>query len=254
MLLSFVGAFVIALIVTMIACMPTTIHLHRAKTHMALVLSPIAEWVSKFVLWLTTGILTIEWVAVHRKHHAFTDEEGDPHSPELVGLWRVQLFNVLYYKREIRELRATGQLERYSRGVEEGWWDRRVFNHGKSGLAVGTAILVAVVGPFIGYGWALSSAGMHAVLYILLNSSVNGLGHAKGFKTFNNTATNIRWLAALTGGEGLHNNHHAYPKSPKLSYKGSQKWEFDPAWPIIKLLLLTGLASNCKETIEQMAV
>jgi stearoyl-CoA desaturase (delta-9 desaturase) len=182
-------------------------------------------------------------VAVHRKHHAFTDQEGDPHSPKLLGFWQVQLGNVYYYMKEVKK---PDTIERYARDIDEGWWDKHVFRHGLAGLAIGILILVAV----LGVGWGLLAAGIHAVMYVfVLSSSINGLCHSVGYKNFDNTATNLRSIALLTGGEGLHNNHHGYPRSPKFSFKGS---EFDPAWPVIKLLIAVGLAKPYK-TIADVA-
>jgi stearoyl-CoA desaturase (delta-9 desaturase) len=111
---------------------------------------------------------------------------------------------------------------------------------------VGIVSLCAV----IGIGWGLLAAGIHAGMYVfVLSSSINGLCHSVGYRNFNNTATNLRWLALLTGGEGLHNNHHGYPRSPKFSFRMS---EIDPAWPLIKLLILLKLAKPYK-TIEEVA-
>jgi stearoyl-CoA desaturase (delta-9 desaturase) len=234
---------VLSAVVTQVAVFSTTIFLHRSATHRALLLHPGLAWVFKFALWLTTGLLTKEWVAVHRKHHAFTDQEGDPHSPLLEGFWAVQLGNVFYY---VRELKKSDIVERYARDITEGWWDRHVFRHGLLGLGVGIAALCAVLGLW----WGLLAAGIHAVMYVfVLSSSINGLCHHVGYKNFDNTATNIRSLAILTGGEGLHNNHHGYPRSPKFSFRGS---EFDPAWPVIRLLILLRLAKPYK-TIEEVA-
>ena len=247
MLSSLLIALVASAVVTQIAVLGTTIYLHRTATHMALTMNPAVEWMFKFSLWLTTGLSTKEWVAVHRKHHAFTDKEGDPHSPMLEGFWNVQLGNVFYY---VREIKNTDVVERYARDIKDGWWDRHVFNRGLLGLFVGTAALCLVVGPVIGLGWALLAAGIHAVLYVfVLTSSINGLCHHVGYKNFDNTATNLRLLALVTGGEGLHNNHHGYPRSPKFSFKWS---EIDPAWPFIKLLIALNLAKPSK-TIHEIA-
>ncbi|MCC7416619.1 MAG: fatty acid desaturase [Acidobacteria bacterium] len=243
MLISLVIALVASAIVTQIAVFSTTIYLHRTATHMALTMHPAVEWVFKCCLWLTTGLSTKEWVAVHRKHHAFTDKEGDPHSPLLEGFWKVQLGNVFYYAREIRK---TDVVARYARDIEEGWWDRHVFDRGLVGLLAGTALLCAAIGPW----WGLLAAGLHAIMYVfVLSSSINGLCHHSGYRNFDNTATNIRSLALLTGGEGLHNNHHGYPRSPKFSFKPS---ELDPAWPLIRLLIALGLAKPSK-TIHEIA-
>ena len=103
MLASLFLTLVVSAILIQVAVFSTTIFLHRTATHKALVLHPAVEWSFKFALWLTTGIFTKEWVAVHRKHHAFTDEEGDPHSPLLLGFWKVQLGNVYYYMREVKK-------------------------------------------------------------------------------------------------------------------------------------------------------
>jgi stearoyl-CoA desaturase (Delta-9 desaturase) len=242
-LVSLVVTLVVSAIIIQVAVFSTTIYLHRTATHKALVMHPGLEWTFKFLLWLTTGLLTKEWVAVHRKHHAFTDEEGDPHSPALEGFWKVQLGNVFYYMREVKR---SDVVERYARDLKEGWWDRHVFRHGGVGLVIGTAMLCSV----LGLGWGLLAAAIHAVMYVfVLSSSINGLCHHVGYRNFDNTATNIRFIALLTGGEGLHNNHHGYPRSPKFSFRAS---EIDPAWPVIKLIIALGLATPYK-TIEEVA-
>jgi stearoyl-CoA desaturase (Delta-9 desaturase) len=236
-------SLVVAAVLIQVAVFSTTIYLHRTATHRALVMRSPVEWMFKFALWMTTGLLTKEWVAVHRKHHAFTDEEGDPHSPALEGFWKVQLGNVYYYMREVKK---TDVVARYARDIKEGWWDRHVFKHGWLGLTLGTVALCAIIGVW----WGLLAAGIHALMYVfVLSSSINGLCHHVGYRNFNNTATNLRFLALLTGGEGLHNNHHGYPRSPKFSWRAS---EIDPAWPIIKLLIALKLAKPYK-TIAEIA-
>jgi stearoyl-CoA desaturase (delta-9 desaturase) len=238
---SFFLSLGVAAILIQVAVMGTTIYLHRAATHRALELHPAVEWLFRFSLWLTTGLSTKEWVAIHRKHHAFTDEEGDPHSPVIEGFWSVQLGNVFHY---IKEARNKDVIERYARDIKEDWWERTFFRHGLLGLGIGIVALCSV----LGIGWGLLAASIHAVMYVfVLSSSINGLCHVVGYKNFDNTATNLRFIALLTGGEGLHNNHHQYPRSPKFSWKAS---EIDPAWPIIKLLILLHLAKPSK-TIEQ---
>jgi stearoyl-CoA desaturase (delta-9 desaturase) len=236
-----VVSLVAAAILIQVAVFSTTIYLHRSATHKALVLHPAVVFAFKFALWLTTGLSTKEWVAVHRKHHAFTDEEGDPHSPKIEGFWKVQLGNVYYYMREVRK---TDVVERYARDIPEGWWDRHVFHYGVAGLTIGTIALCFVIGLW----WGLLAAAIHAVMYVfVLSSSINGLCHHVGYRNFDNTATNIRVLALLTGGEGLHNNHHGYPRSPKFSWRPS---EIDPAWPVIKLLIALRLAKPYKTIAE----
>ncbi len=243
MLSSLLLCLVVAAVLIQIAVFSTTIYLHRTATHKALTMSPAVAWAFKAALWLTTGLSTKEWVAVHRKHHAFTDQEGDPHSPALEGFWNVQLGNVFYYMREVKK---TDVVARYARDIEEGWWDRHVFKHGWVGLTVGVVALCGILGLW----WGLLAAGIHAFMYVfVLSSSINGLCHHVGYRNFDNTATNLRSIALLTGGEGLHNNHHGFPRSPKFSFRSS---EFDPAWPLIKILVALKLAKPYK-TIEETA-
>ena len=231
----------IAICLTQVATFSTTIYLHRCATHGALTLHPAIAWLFRFALWVTTGLSTKEWVAVHRKHHAFTDEDGDPHSPQLKGFWPVQLGNVFYYVREAHNIET---VEKYARDIKTDRWDRLLFNYGLVGPAAGTVALCAL----IGVGWGLLAAGLHGVIYVFfLSSSINGLCHSRGYRTFDNTATNIRWLALLTGGEGFHNNHHGFPRSPKFS---ARTGEINPSWPIIELLTRMKLARPSR-TIEE---
>jgi stearoyl-CoA desaturase (Delta-9 desaturase) len=240
-LVSLVIALVASTLVTQVAVFSTTIYLHRTVTHRAVVLHPFAEWVFRLAVWVTTGIVPREWVAVHRKHHAFTDQEGDPHSPKLEGFWKVQLGNVFYYTRELKD---PNLVPKYARDMTPDAWDRWLFDHGTIGLVVGIAALCLTVGIW----WGLFAAALHAVMYVfVLSSSINGLCHWTGYRNFANTATNIRLVAWLTGGEGLHNNHHGYPRSPKFSFR---RGEIDPAWPLIRLLTALKLARPYK-TIEQ---
>lgn len=243
MLGSLTLSLVVAVILIQVAVFGTTIYLHRTATHRALTLHPAVAWLFRLSLWLTTGLSTKEWVAVHRKHHAFTDEEGDPHSPRLMGFWAVQLGNVFLY---LKEAKNPDVIERYARDITDDWSERALFRHGLLGVTIGTVSLCALIGT----GPALLAAGIHATMYVfVLSSSINGLCHAVGYKNFDNTATNLRFLALLTGGEGLHNNHHGFPRSPKFSFRAS---EIDPAWPIIKLLTMLRLATPNK-TIEEVA-
>ena len=244
MLPSLALSVVVAVVVTQVAIFSTTIYLHRAATHRGLVLHPAAAFSLRLPLWLTTGISTKEWVAVHRKHHAFTDEEGDPHSPLLKGFWRIQLGNVFYY---VREARNAEMVEKFAPDIKEDFWDRWFFNYGTIGPLIGTAILCSAIGLWCG----LLAAVIHAISYVfVLSPSINGLCHHVGYKNFGNTATNLRVLALVTGGEGLHNNHHAYPRSPKFSVA---RGEIDPAWPIVKLLTLLTLARP-QRTIQRFSL
>jgi stearoyl-CoA desaturase (delta-9 desaturase) len=240
-LVSLLLALAASAIVTQIAVFTTTIYLHRSATHRSITLHPVVSWLCRFMLWTTTGIIPREWVAVHRKHHAFADQEGDPHSPHLEGFWRVQFGNVFYYAKEARQ---PAIVEKYAKDLRPDLWDRVLFDHGLIGLGLGIIFLCAVLGIW----WGLLASVLHAVTYVfVLSPSINGLCHYFGYKNFDNTATNLRVVALLTGGEGLHNNHHGFPRSPKFSFG---RRELDPAWPVIWLLTRLRLAKPYK-TIEQ---
>ena len=241
MLTSVIVMLLVSWAVTQAATFATTIYLHRSATHLALTLHPAVQFCFRFVIWMTTGLVPRQWVAVHRKHHAFTDEAGDPHSPLLLGFWSVQLGNAFHY---VKEARKPEVVEKYARDLAPDRVDRMVFDHGRVGLLIGIALLCVV----LGVGWGLLAALIHTIMYVfVLSPSINGLCHYAGYRNFRNTATNIRTLALLTGGEGLHNNHHGAPRSPKFSLRSS---EFDPAWPVIKLLTWLKLAEPYK-TNEQ---
>jgi stearoyl-CoA desaturase (delta-9 desaturase) len=222
----------VAIALTQVAVLATSIYLHRALAHRSLHLHPIADLTFRTVLWLTTGQCRRQWVAVHRKHHTFTDRAGDPHSPRLLGFWRVQLFNVAYY---VREARNAETLDTFAPDLHPDRIDRAIFSHGVLGLGVGLGLLCAL----IGLGPGLVAGLLHAVLYVFVMAPlINALGHWRGSKNFENTAYNWRLLAWVTGGESLHNNHHAHPRSAKFSMR---RLEFDPSWPIIRSLAALGL-------------
>jgi stearoyl-CoA desaturase (delta-9 desaturase) len=219
----------------------TTIYLHRCLTHRGLYLHPIAAFPMRLQLWWATGIVPKEWVAVHRKHHRYTDVEGDPHSPVLKGLWKILLGNAFYYARETRNKET---LSSFAPDIGNGWLDRYLFRFGGTGLIFGTLFFMAVFWLLSGsLFWGFMIGGVaflvQAVLYILNNSLINGAGHAIGYKNFDNTATNMWFIALITGGEGLHNNHHEYPTSACFSVKRS---EIDLGWPVIKVLSWIKLA------------
>jgi stearoyl-CoA desaturase (delta-9 desaturase) len=223
---------VVAVALTEIAVIATSVYLHRALAHRALVVHPAAELAFRMVLWLTTGQRRQQWVAVHRKHHAFTDREGDPHSPRLLGFWRVQLLNVVYY---VREARNRETIQKFAPDVVEDRLDRAVFSWGWVGLGLGITLLCLVLGVWPG----LIAALAHAVLYVFgVAPLINGVGHWRGAQNFRNTAYNSSGLAWVTGGESLHNNHHAHPRAPKFSVRRS---EFDPSWPVVRALAAVGL-------------
>lgn len=226
-------SLVIAAVVTMLANTATTVYLHRGLSHKAMVFHPALAWVFRLIVWLTTGIKPKEWVAVHRKHHAYTDQDGDPHSPVLLGWKKVQMSNVALYRKALKD---SSIVEKYAKDLPDDAWDKRLFGHHKTGLGLGIAMLVIAFGPVIG----LLAAFIHANIYLAVNAAVNALGHHFGKRPYSNEATNLQWLAFLTMGEGLHNNHHAAPSSARLSHKRSQ---VDPGWWVIATMRKVRLLS-----------
>ena len=224
----------LAVFITQTAAVATSVYLHRALAHRSIRVHRAADVACRIVVWLTTGQTRREWVAVHRKHHAYTDQHGDPHSPRLVGLWHVQLLNVVYY---VRAARNAETVRRFAPDLIEDRLDRLLFSRGWAGLGVGIAILVGLFGPAIGGAAAVG----HALLYVFVVAPlINGVGHWRGQQNFDNTAYNSRVLAWVTAGESLHNNHHAHPRAPKFSMTRS---EFDPSWLVIRALAGLGLVT-----------
>jgi stearoyl-CoA desaturase (delta-9 desaturase) len=226
-------ALLVGIVTSQIANFATTIYLHRTLAHRAITLVPVVAFGFRVIIWISTGIKPREWTAVHRRHHAFTDVEGDPHSPVLLGWVRVQLTNPALYRRAARD---GVTVARYARDLPADRWDRMLFDRAWLGLGVGFVLLSMLLGPL----WAILAAAIHVALYLSLNASINAVTHTFVAKPYDNAATNLQWLAWLTGGEGLHNNHHAAPTSARLAFR---RGEYDPAWPFIRLLRRFGWAS-----------
>lgn len=218
-------AAVLAAAVCQFALLLTTIWLHRALAHRSLTVAPWLHAVLRVLIWLTTGIRPRQWVAVHRKHHAFTDVQGDPHSPVLRGYPAVQFGNVGMYRRVARDPLTVA---RYARDLPPDRWDTLLFDHAFIGLGIGITLLCLVFGWQVG----LLAAGLHAASYLLLSAAVNAIGHTYGSQPYPVTSRNSQWLAWVTAGEGLHNNHHAAPTSARLAIG---RHEIDPAWWFIRL-------------------
>lgn len=226
-------AWLVTAAVTQLALFVTTIYLHRVLSHRAITLSPGLAGVFRVVLWISTGIRPRQWVAVHRMHHAHADEEGDPHSPLIEGFNQVQFGNLWLYKR------AAGNPEvvsRYARDLPGDRWDRALFDHAGLGLGIGVVALCLLLGPWLG----LLSGAVHAFAYLFLSAAVNAVGHRFGRQPHpGNKARNSQWLAWITAGEGLHNNHHAAPTSARLAMG---RGEIDPGWWVVALLQRLGWA------------
>jgi stearoyl-CoA desaturase (delta-9 desaturase) len=225
-------AVLVGLGLSQLALFCTTVYLHRALAHRALVLRGPVQMVFRVLIWLMTGIRPRQWVAVHRKHHAFTDVEGDPHSPVLLGFWRVQLTNAALYRKVARD---GVTVPRYAKDLPPDRYDKVLFDHAFLGLGLGIAALCLV----LGWQYGLLAAFVHAVSYLALNAAINAVGHSFGKKSYPNTAFNNQWLAFVTGGEGLHNNHHAAPTSATLALG---RHELDPAYFVIRLMVRAKVA------------
>ncbi len=224
--------FLAAALVTQASVFATTVYLHRVLAHRALTVRPWVAMVFRVMIWLMTGIAPRAWVAVHRRHHAFSDTPQDPHSPIVLGFWAVQLGNVKLYRQAIRD---GVTVTRYSRDLPPDRLDRMLFDHALLGLAIGIGFLMVVLGPLAG----LLAAGIHTVTYLSISAAVNAVGHTFGKRPYDNLATNNGWLAWISGGEGLHNNHHAAPTSARFALG---RGETDPGWWLIRLLLRTNQA------------
>ncbi len=225
----------VGLILTHITIASVTIYLHRHQAHRALDLHPVASHFFRSWLWLTTGVITKEWVAVHRKHHARCDIAGDPHSPKVFGLRKVLLEGAELYVSETEDRQT---IDTYGKGAPEDWLERNLYsrfsNHGIGLLLVAELVLFGGLGVSL---WAIQ------MLWIPFWAAgvVNGLGHAQGYRGYEtpDASTNIVPIGLLIGGEELHNNHHAYPSSARLS---TRWWEFDVGWLYIRLLAMCKLA------------
>ncbi len=230
------GYVVVALALTHMTIAAVTIYLHRHQAHRALDLHPAVAHFFRWWLWMTTGMVTREWVAIHRKHHAFVETADDPHSPQIYGIWRLVFGGVFLY---VRESHNKETIERYSHGTPDDWVERHVYSRwAVMGLVLMGLFNVCVFGIVPGL---LILAIQIAWIPFWAAGIINGVGHFWGYRTFASadTSTNIVPWGILIGGEELHNNHHAYATSARLS---NRWYEFDIGWCYILALQAFGLA------------
>ena len=232
------GYVIAALALTHVTIASVTIYLHRCQAHRALELHPIASHFFRFWLWLTTGMVTKEWAAIHRKHHAKVETAEDPHSPQVYGINRVLWLGVFLY---VKESFNKETMERYGHGTPDDWVERNVYTpHSILGLFLMGAINIAVFGLIPGM---LILVTQIAWIPFWAAGVINGIGHFFGYRSYDDVAdasTNIVPWGILIGGEELHNNHHAFAASAKLS---SKWYEFDIGWMYICILESLGLAT-----------
>jgi len=230
------GYVVVTLAMTHVTIAAVTIFLHRHQAHRALDLHPLPSHFFRLWLWLTTGMVTKEWAAIHRKHHAKCETPEDPHSPQMLGLNRVLWGGVFLY---VRESRNAETMTRYGHGTPDDWLERRIYTpFQKFGIVLMLAIDITLFGVVPG---ALIWVVQMLWIPFWAAGVINGIGHFWGYRNFacEDASTNIIPWGILIGGEELHNNHHAYATSAKLS----NKWyEFDIGWMYIRLLEIAKLA------------
>jgi len=229
------GYIVVALVFTHITIASVTIYLHRHQAHRALDLHPLVGHFFRFWLWLTSGMVTKEWAAIHRKHHAKCETAEDPHSPQVLGIRKVLREGSELYRAEAKNQET---LDRYGHGTPSDWIERNLYTpHSAKGIALMFILNVLLFGPIGITIWAVQ------MMWIPITAAgiINGIGHYCGYRNYEaaDASTNIVPWGILIGGEELHNNHHTFASSAKLS---SKWWEFDIGWFYICCLEMVGLA------------
>ena len=224
-----------ALLSTHLTIASVTIYLHRNQAHRALDLHPGVAHVFRFWLWLGTGMVTREWVSIHRKHHAKCETADDPHSPQTRGISTVMWAGAELYRQEAKN---TETVQRYSHGTPNDWVERNIYSRFQlQGVVLLLVLNVLAFGALGATIWAVQMAWIP----FFAAGVINGIGHYWGYRNFeaSDASTNVSPWGILIGGEELHNNHHTYPTSAKFSVK---PYEFDIGWVYIRLLAAVGLA------------
>ena len=228
--------FIYTLVMVQITIAAVTLFLHRSQAHKSVTFHPAVNHFFRFWLWMTTGMNTKEWVAIHRKHHQCSDREGDPHSPQIYGIWRVLFGGALLY---VKASKDTEMINKLGVGTPDDWMEQKLYTpYGNYGILLMLVIDLVLFGPVGLVIWGVQ------MLWIPFWAAgvINGLSHWIGYRNTDtkDTARNLWPLAVWIGGEELHNNHHANGASAKFS----QRWfEFDIGWLYIKLLEKLKLAA-----------
>lgn len=230
------GYVLASLLMVQVTVFAVTLYLHRDAAHRAVDLHPAIRHFCRFWLWLTTGIATREWVAIHRKHHARCETPDDPHSPQVEGLRKVLLEGAELYRAEARNQET---LHKYGRGTPEDWLERRVY--GAAHNYLGIVLMVVLFLLLFGAPGIIMIAVQLVSQPLLAAGIVNGVGHYAGYRNFEcaDASRNVTPWGVLLGGEELHNNHHAFPSSARFSIR---PWELDIGWLVLRGLSAVGLA------------
>ncbi len=235
------GYVLVGLVLVQITIAAVTLYLHRCQAHRALDMHPALSHFFRFWLWLTTGMITKEWAAIHRKHHAKCETEDDPHSPRIHGINKILFTGVVMY---VKESHNTDVMDRYGHSTPTDWVERNVYTPmNKWGVVLLAAIDLLLFGPIAGTIIYVAQIGW---IPFWAAGVINGIGHYWGYRNFQteDDSTNIVPWAAWIGGEELHNNHHAYPTSAKFSLRS---YEFDLGWMYIRILQSLGLVTVRKQ-------
>lgn len=222
------------LVVTQVTIACVTLFLHRGQAHKGIIFHPALSHFMRFWLWLTTGMNTKEWVAVHRKHHRFCEEPGDPHSPVQYGIWRVLLRGAFLYNLASKDRQM---VEQYGVGTPDDWLEHNVYSESWLGI-----ILMLIINIMLFGLWGILIWGIQ-MIWIPVHAAgiINGIGHWWGYRNKNTSdnSRNIMPWGFWIGGEELHNGHHSDVANPKFSQKW---WEFDIGWMYLRILLFLRLA------------
>ncbi|MGE0116044.1 MAG: fatty acid desaturase [Steroidobacteraceae bacterium] len=233
--LSFWGYVIATLIMVQVSIFGVTVYLHRDAAHRSLDLHPAIRHFFRLWIWMSSSMLTKEWVAVHRKHHAKCETPEDPHSPVIFGLKKVLTEGAELYQLQARNPET---LEKYGRGCPDDWVERNVYSRYRNAGIISMALIDLFL---FGVPSIIIFAIQMLTFPVLAAGVINGLGHAIGYRNFEcpDASTNVAPWGLLIGGEELHNNHHAFPSSAKFSI---QPWEVDAGWGLISILKVLGLA------------
>jgi stearoyl-CoA desaturase (delta-9 desaturase) len=231
------GYVIVTLLWMHATMMAVTLYFHRDQAHRSVDLHPVVRHICRFWLWINTGASTRQWVAVHRKHHAHCEKEGDPHSPRLFGLKKVLLEGAELYRAEARKVET---LEKYAKGTPNDWLENRLYDPPRMSF-LGIYLMIAADLVLFGVPGIIMVALQLVNMPLLAAGIINGLCHAKGYRNFetDDASTNLWPIGLFIAGEELHNNHHAFPTSARFSMR---RHEVDMGWLHLKALELFGLA------------